>query len=149
VIWQFKDGSRTPSGVTAEATGAALEEIRARHGKLTNRIIAQDWVSTGEGHPLNAWFTPDSEEAALRWWEHEAGNIVRAVVVRDVVEGHTAPVRAYVLTHEDDGSQRYDLVTTVVADPTRRERLLADIEREVDAVNKKHKEVIALLRLLG
>ena len=148
MVYQFKSGARVPAGATADATVEALEDIRRRHGELTNRIIARDWVAAGDGHPLNPWFTPDSEEAALRWWEHEAGQIVRAIVVTEVVPEQQAPVRAYVVT-QDNGDQHYERITAVVTEPDRRKQLVADLRRESQAFTSKLNEVLALIELMG
>lgn len=149
MIYQFKDGARVPAGANVEATVAALEDIRQRNGELTNRLIAQDWVAVGESHPLNAWFTPDSEEAALRWWEHEAGQIVRAIVVDGLGPKQQAPVRAYVIT-QDNGDQHYEPITAVVAEPgPKRERLLADLRDSVKRVTAQFDELLALIEMVG
>lgn len=148
MVYQFKKGAVIPRGVTVEDTERALEEVERRHGKVTVETITDDVEADPRGHLLRDWFEWDDELCVRKYHEIQASQIVRAVVVSELVPNHSTPVRAWVITHEN-GEQIYKRMQYVIREPDRVQELLGQIRREKKAYDDKLEELLTLVELIA
>src|SRR6266567_584951 len=141
MVYQFKKGAVIPKGVTVEDTEKGLEEVEQRHGKVTVGAITDDVEADPSGHLLREWFEWDDELCVRKYHEVQAGQIVRSVVVSELVSGQGVPVRAWVITHEN-GEQIYKRMQYVIREPDRIQELLGQIRREKKAYDDKLEELL-------
>ncbi len=94
--YQWKDGSRVPKSVTANAAAAEFERIRSK-GPLTPKAIVD--ASRPKAAVLHPAFEWNDKRAAEQWRENQASSMVRAVVVVPK-DDETPPHREYVLVNQ-------------------------------------------------
>jgi hypothetical protein len=147
MVHEFASGAHIPSGADAEKTAAALDDIRSRYGKLTAHTVADDVEADHESHALAGWFTWDPEMGMRKLHVIEAGHLIRVVRVAQVEPEQQAPVRAYVVTREENGETAYEHITAVLRQPDQVNVLIAQVGREKKALDAKFDELLALVGL--
>jgi len=145
VIYQFKQGARVPSNVKPEETAAELHAIKERHGGLTTEAVATDVEAAPEAHPLRWAFTWDEESGMHKLHVIEAGNLIRMIVVKEIVPEQREPVRAYVVVRESGESKHYEPTEYAVRHVDLWDQVLSQAQAEFDAAERKRKELFALM----
>lgn len=94
MIYQFESGTKY-KGLDAQTVGSELERIReSSGGELpTERVVEE---ARNKDNPLHNVFTWDVKSAAHNWWNQEARQLIRCVLVR--VTPDSAPVHAFIHT---------------------------------------------------
>lgn len=127
----------------AEAAGAELERIE-KHSRLTQKAVVD--ASRDETAVLHKCFEWDDQEAAERYRETQAGDIIRNLVAVKVNDVKTEPVRAFVHI----GSERsYKSIGVVMKTPEYAEEMLDKARQELASFRRKYsglKEVNAIIR---
>jgi len=80
--------------VNAETAARALDDILARHGALTPRLVVEE--SRPEDAPLHPEFEWDDHAAAELYREYQARYIIQSVTVRMPEKQEPTYIRAYV-----------------------------------------------------
>ena len=127
--YKWKSGSR--HSVSARIAAEVCGDLEAQ-GRLTARNLVD--VSRPEDAPLHGEFTWADDEAAEHWREHEARNIINAVVV--VREDAKEPVRKF-FTLSVSQPEYHDIDKIIVQEDTRT-ALLQKALGELIAFQKKY-----------
>lgn len=125
----------------------AFDRIRAEHGVVTPQLILEAARSSGSAfHPHITW---DVEKAALKAQLHEAQEILRAVVTVIRLGDRDVTVRKYHPVQGVDRSGKpctdYQTLETVLADPLKRDVLLADFKSDYERYRARWEVMEALL----
>ena len=125
-----------------EQRKAELETIRsAAGGVLSPEAVVE--FARNENTALHSYFTWDDTEAAREYRLWQARQVIRVcVTVSDDVQG--PPIRTYVSLHEDRGNEGYRLLTDVLSDSQRREKLLIQSLNELQSWQQKYSQLKAL-----
>lgn len=121
--YSWKPGSRFR--VKASVAGAALDALRARTGGgLTPAAVVE--AASSPRHPLHPCFVWDDTEAARKWRDLQARNLINSV--RVVVAGGEAagPRVAYVSVAVREGGRNYLPAAAVMGDDEYRAASLAE-----------------------
>lgn len=115
-----------------------LQAVYDKHGQLTPSLVVQE--AKKKTHPLHGRFTWDDTEAAEKWRESQAQELIRSVkiVYREATEKDEArSVRAFHAVRGPNGHV-YEPVEKVVEDDFTRKLVLADMEREWKALFRRY-----------
>lgn len=124
---------------------AELDKLARTRKGLTPETVVES--ARSKSSPLHKYFTWEDTEAARRWREYQAAALIRSVSV--VIERplcRPVEVRAYVNTREIDkdgcinlgNKGKYQSVTAVLQEPTKREQMLEQAKRELKAFRIKY-----------
>lgn len=140
--------------VDAEAAGRALEDMVARHGFLTPRLVVEE--SRPETAPLHDEFEWDDAVAAEKYREEQARYIIRSVVV-EMPNREETFVRAFVsvmpgvteeTNNEDEEEGAAEKATPVyvrtvdaLADAPLRKQVLERALKELEAWQRRYADL--------
>ena len=131
MVFKWKQGAHQK--VSAQVAGemcAALE----KEGRLTAQTLVE--VNRPEDAPLHKAFEWDDTEAAERWREHQARNIIHSITV---VREEQEPVRAFfnIVTT----APQYESIETIVQTEDKYAALMKMALRELIAFKKKYEQL--------
>lgn len=94
MVYQFESGTKY-KGLDAQTVGTELERIRqGSGGELpTERVVEE---ARNKDNPLHSAFTWNVKDAALNWWNQEARQLIRCVLVQ--VTPDSVPIHAFIHT---------------------------------------------------
>ena len=118
--------------IPAQTAGEELERIYAKHGALSAAGVVQE--SRPEDAPLHPCFEWDDAAAAEKYREHQARNIINAIVVRQETPG-TGPVEVRAFPHDVDA---YRPLEVIVSDADKMLALLDTALAELRAFEHKY-----------
>lgn len=126
--------------VPAQKAGQELERIYEKNGELKPKAVVDE--SRPEEAVLHPVFEWDDEIAAEKYREHQAGKLIRCVVevVETPVTHKTIETRSF---HSVEKS--YHPVRVVMADEAKREELLEQCIRDMEAFKVKYSNLEHLL----
>jgi predicted component of viral defense system (DUF524 family) len=116
-----------------------LSELQAIQKSNRGLLRPEDVVEFAKNPDtaLHSKFTWNIQEAAEQHWLHQARNVIRVHV--QVIENNSPPVKVFVsLTEDRNKGNGYRSMTDVMSDESRRERLLAQAEREMKTFVSKY-----------
>lgn len=113
-------------GVDAQTAGEEIERIHRKHGQLSPADIVEE--SRRESAPLHGVFEWRDREAAEKYRQVQARELLRAIVTVDSTVSEREPVRAFV--HVRQGYQPMELV---VKHPDQLEELKASALRDLES----------------
>lgn len=140
-IYKWKAGARC--NVDAQTAGGECARIIERDGRLTPSALVD--ASRDEDAPLHGSFEWRDDVAAERYRETQASYIIRMLEVE--VDGSDEPVRAFVpsgMSDETRRSEGYADIRVVLEDEEATGRLLEMALRELEAFERKYKQLAAL-----
>lgn len=149
MVYQFRSQFQMPKACDPQQVGEALEALRVKHGVL----LAADVVKAArpKSSPMHEAFEWDDKAAADHYRLHQAGRLIRAVVViRDESAEEEQPVRAFVSVtpaHEDRPS--YTSIGAAMEDPGLRAQVLEAAWRELQAWRKKYDDMKELAAIFA
>ena len=138
--YTFREGHVVIFNNKAEADpqeiGDALERISATHGGhlTTQRIVSH---ARDTKHPLHKHFEWDDRIAGEAYRREQAGQIVRSIVVKADTESGVA--RAFVSVNDTTGIS-YRSLSTVMKSADLQEKLLAQLQHALQAIEDRYKE---------
>lgn len=113
-----------------------LQEIYAEHGRLTPELVVQ--AATPESSPLHHRFVWDNDEAAQRYREVQARELIRSVrVAYRRPDGHEGDVRYFHAVRRPTGNS-YTPVDEIVQDEVTTKILLNQMEREFLQLKRRY-----------
>ena len=116
------------SKVDANVVGGAIDALGRRLGKGFEGVSPSDVVAEAESpeSPLHSLFTWDDTEAAAKWRNHEARNILNSIriVIEEAPKPKTIVGRVSVKT--DDGERLYVPTSFAARNESLREQMIAD-----------------------
>lgn len=118
-------------GMDAQTAGEEMERIHRKHGQLTPADIVDE--SRPKSAPLHDVFEWRDQEAAEKYRQVQARELIRAIVVVDSNAGLQEPVRAFV--HVQQG---YQPMKMVIKHPDQMEELKAAALRDLKAFQQKY-----------
>jgi len=142
MIYQFANGSRLRGD--AQIVGEALDALRAKRKALTPALVVN--AAKPKGHPLHLYFEWNDTAAARQFRESQAAHLIRSVTVKIESAPECLPVRAFVSV--GDCSSRYEPIYEVLCDSERRDMLLAEALRELEALRQKYSTLIEVSRAI-
>jgi hypothetical protein len=148
MIYEFKPTFVPAAGADATATFHELRRVAERRGRLNPRTLSDDVEEQGQSHALAWAFTWDPVAGMRKLHEVEAGNLLRALVVREIHDDQSTAVRALVVIR-DDGQNSYEPVVTALRIKSQREQVLEQAQQELGEFTAKMSELLALCRLMG
>lgn len=147
MVYKFRHPGLVPRGADPDAVVEELQGIHRQHGKLTADLVV-DTVAEDAKSSLRPWFTWDEELGMRKLHVIEARDLIRSVVVTQIVPGHTEPTRVFVRIHNEDIQASYEHVQTVLKTPDRRAELIRSVELEKRRFDEKFSELLTLLSLV-
>jgi hypothetical protein len=118
---------------------AELEKIYDRFEQLTPQLVVR--LAENESHPLHSRFEWDDTEAAVKYREHQAGELIRSVKITfRKPDGDTGRVRAFHAVPTESG-RTYRPMVQVQQDPIAREILLQQAKRDWEAMKKRYQDL--------
>ena len=119
-----------------------LEAIQKRNRGLLRPADVVEFAAD-PNTALHSQFTWDDDEAAIRWRLHQARNVIRVHV--QVIENDSPPVKVWVsLTEDRRAGDGYRSTVDVMADESRRERLLEQARRDMELFAAKYSNLTEL-----
>ncbi len=122
---------------TADAAGAEIELCANEDGFVSpSAVVERAKAPTSAIHTCFEW---DNKTAADRYRIHQAGELIRniVVVVDTTPESPPVPVRAFV-NIKGDSERGYKSITAVVNDPGEYAYMLACAKNELEAFSRKY-----------
>lgn len=103
--YDWRAGTRPPSGVSAETIGRELDRHMGDEGKITAARVVE--IARDHSSPLHSWFEWDDSKAAEAHRLQQARTLLRAVVVK-VDHGQSQPIAVHVRTvsQEQEAAER-------------------------------------------
>ncbi len=144
-VYQWKLGSYMSGD--AQAAGEVCSRLE-RRGELTPQALVDE--SRPEDAPLHGFFEWDDEQAAERYREVQARQIIHSIEVISTVD--KTPVKAFVSLRIGGHERRYQSTEVALSQPSSREMVLREAMAELKAFEKKYgrfselAEVIAAIR---
>lgn len=126
-----------------------LQGIYDQRGQLTADIVVE--IARDEAHPLHERFEWDDAAAGEQWRKQQAADLIRSVkvVYKEATETEEArTVRAFHAVRGPKG-HAYQPADKVAEDPFTRQLVLADMEREWQALKRRYErfaEFTAMVR---
>lgn len=145
MIFEYK-GPGAPKGIPAQATGAELQRIYSQRGELSPSAIVDE--SRAPGALLHSAFEWDDEEAAERFREVQARQIVRSVVLVSQPEhNEMAPmIRAFVSLSAPtaDGPARrvYKPTMEALTNPLEADEIKRRLRHELLALRRRYMDLL-------
>ena len=120
-----------------------LEDIYAQRGALTPAIIVEE--ATDPGSPLHERFEWDDTEAARRYRERQAVDLIRSVQITQTdAKGRKYDVRAFLTVDRGDGEAWvYHPTTPLLENPITAALVLAEFEREWKEFRRRYENLSA------
>jgi hypothetical protein len=145
--YEFKQGTRMPIGITAQAVGESLESIKGEYGTLNPENVVK--AASDENHVMHPLFEWDDSLAAHQYRINQARSVVRAICVK-VVE-NLPPIRAYVsVTPVVTGvpgqnlRREYQQTHVALSNPDSREQIVSQAKRDLDTYHNKYDALVDL-----
>lgn len=137
-------------GVSAQKAGERLKEIEERDGSVTPQAVVED--ARPENSVLHSAFEWDDEKAAEAYRIHQAGLLIRCIVVVPEKENEVKePVKLFINTNPtDDGQKRvgtYINVRSAMENPASRSVILSNAKHEMLLFKKKYSQLTELSKV--
>ena len=130
-------------GVPAQKAGERLKEIEERDGSVTPQAVVED--ARPEDSVLHSAFEWNDEKAADAYRIHQAGQLIRCIVVVPEKKEVKEPVRLFINTNPtDDGQKRvgtYVNVRSAMENPVSRSVILSNAKHEMLLFKKKYSQL--------
>ena len=117
--------------VSAQTAGEEFERLYRKHGKLAPEDVVEE--SRDASAPLHGCFEWNDAIAAEKYRVHQAGDIIRALVISEDKGEAPRDTRAFVHVRSD-----YHPISVVVDDAAMLAELLASAEKEMTAFQRKY-----------
>jgi len=136
MIYKWRPGSRVKG--SAQTVGETLESIRNDNGGvLTPGAVVE--AARPKKSPLHDQFEWNDADAAEQWRLAQARNLLRAVVTVTGDKESPTITSAFVHLRDSDVSeQAYYSIHEAMGDPAKREQILREALRELQAFRKKY-----------
>lgn len=146
VIYGWRAGSRI--GLDAQAVGQTIERLTQRHNGVLEPAHIVD-AARDDSSPMHPHFTWDDAEAAERYREDQARDLVRSLTI-DISRSNleTRPVRAFVNV-ETGGERGYVSTATAMSSEDLRKQVLERAFGELEAWRARHAELTELARIFS
>jgi len=131
MTYKWKDGARIKAD--ANEAAAVMNALEAE-GNLTAKGLLE--ASRPEDAPLHDEFEWRDSEAAERWREHQARNIINSIVV---VKDQGETVRQFFKIATNDAN--YCSIDAIMTHEDSRDALLRQAKRELTAFAEKYKQL--------
>lgn len=131
MVYQWKSGSRI-AGISAQEAGEVCESLDGVGCLSAQRLVD---VSRPIEAPLHKAFEWNDAVAGEEWRKHQARHIINSVVEAPAKKDDT-PVRAFYKLEQ--AGDNYESVRTILKSVSKREALLRDALRELDAFRRKY-----------
>lgn len=151
MVYQFKDAARVPSGVTADGVMQERDRVVQEYGKASVKLATTAVLSKPEDYPnLRAFGPRDAEQAFEQAIEHGVryafGNIIHVRVETD--SNPDSPPRQIRVLHavpDKEGDIVFETLQVIAKVKSQRDHLLTQLNKDVDVLAAKLKDVIAEL----
>lgn len=147
VIYGWRAGSRI--GLDAQAVGQTIERLTKRHnGVLEPGHIVE--AARDESSPMHPHFIWDDAEAAERYREDQARDLIRSLTV-DISRSNVEPpkpIRAFVNV-ETGGERGYVSTATAMSSEDLRKQVIARAFGELEAWRARYAELTELGRIFS
>lgn len=141
----FREGARTPAGVSAEEVHTALEEVRENTGgNMTPAAVVEH--ATPKSSVLHPFFEWRNSEAAQKYREWQARQVIRVVVVRDDEGKKTSAFAPTVRVVRGQERRVYDSLDVIVQRP---DEWLATLSEFTSKINGARRTLEMLERYAG
>ena len=138
-------GIGAPSGVSAESVASELQRIHETRGLTPGAVVDEARPITAVLHGAFEW---DDSEAAQKYREVQARQVIRAVVLVPQPERHeTAPVvRAFVSLRDpvQERARIYRPTLDAMADPTTADEVKRRLRHELLALRARYLDLLSL-----
>jgi len=126
--------------VKAEVAGKRFEELQAKHGEITPKIVLDD--ARGVKSPLHPCFEWDDGKAAEQYRLQQAGLMIRALVVTVEDAEIPKPARAFVNVADVSEKQgRFIAISTALSKEETRRAVLARAMLELSQFRAKYEDL--------
>lgn len=116
----------TPKVRLSEAQIAAIQSLETETGRLTPRLVVE--AARKKDSPLHALFNWDTREAAAKWWEQRAREILASVHYQYQTTEFSVRVPAYVVDTTTKGQGYRSTVALRDDQEAARESLIYTLE---------------------
>jgi hypothetical protein len=142
---KWNRGARIPTGANLEETSKALMRLRHKDGYLLPENVTDAAEASPESSAWAPFFEWDNELAARGFREAQAGDLLRSLVIVKIGGEEVTPIRAFSVVTLSNGQRSYEPTPLVIRHRDQRKELLATVQREYEAVDRKHRELLALM----
>jgi len=130
--------------VSAEIAGKRFEELQAKHGEITPKIVLDD--ARGVKSPLHHCFEWDDGKAAEQYRLQQAGLMIRALVVTVEDAEIPKPTRAFVNVADVSEKQgRFIAISTALSKEETKRAVLARAMLELSQFRAKYEDLQELV----
>lgn len=144
MIYQFRDGSHVSSKLDAQACGDFIAALGTR---APSDIVEASRPKHAPTHAHFSWGIT-SGEAKMRVWEQEAGQLVRAIMVKREDKPDAPPLPAFVSVMKRDSLDRgYVPVVEALSDDEYRLQVLAEAKSALIAWRRRYRDLEELGRV--
>lgn len=140
VKYRYKEGFRC--GIPIEKTVAVMNGL-AEQNRLTAKDLVE--VSKDEDAPLHNYFEWDNEKCGEKWREQQGRVLIANIVVQDVEDEKSEPVRAFFQIENE--TSLYEPLTVIIKDEDKLQSLYDTAKRELKSFQKKYSRIKAFAGL--
>lgn len=119
--------------VDAQVAGKEFERLYQQNGRLAPKDVVE--ASRDENAPLHGCFEWNDSVAAEKYREHQAGDIIRCLVVTEQKDKQSEPIEARAFVHVQ---QEYHPLEVVVKHSDMYAELMANAERDMKTFTQKY-----------
>jgi hypothetical protein len=132
-MFSFRSG-RHAKGIKPQTVGEELERLRAEKGTLTPESVVED--AAREDSPLHSYFTWDDAVAGHQHRLQEARKLLVSVRITNSPTIRISP--AFVSVSTPDVGRNYVPVQEALSDAQIRERVMDDVRRALEAIQRRY-----------
>jgi len=127
--------------IKAQEAGEKLEEIEKRYKGITPKIVVNE--ARDKDSLLHPCFEWDNQEAAEKYREVQAGDMIRNIVVIKVDDNEeNEPIRAFVnIVDREDNNNKYISISVAVKDVDYNAQIIETAYKELLAFENKYKNL--------
>lgn len=138
MVYSWKPNSRIKT--SADVAGGVCESLEQSGGLTAKRLVD---ASRPEDAPLHNEFEWDDPKAAELYREHQAGHIIRSIVVKPEAATESVPIRAFFRVPECETSG-YIHVAKIISDEDKLLELLSQAKKEMSTFANKYRSLSVL-----
>lgn len=139
MVYKWKEANHP--NIPADVAGRVCNELAQRNELTTKNLVE---VSRPENAPLHDAFEWDDAVAGEEWRKHQAGQIIRCIVINPSEEDKKKDVQVvrafFPTTQSDSGNlKQYEHITTIMKSEDKKNIMLNNALRELKWFKEKYK----------
>lgn len=138
MVYEWKSGTRIKAN--AQESGELFEQLSATEEGLTAETLLE--ANKPETAPLHNEYEWNDSKAAHEWRLHQSRHFINSIAIKVIATNdEEAAVRAFHIVTE---SSKYEPITAIIKEKSKREALLANALSELNSFKRKYETLSEL-----